>query len=216
MKLIDNKFYIPDNMEQYLGENNTLPENLVIEWCKENIDSSKVFIDIGAHIGTYTWSIAPYCKEVIAFEPTKHNYNILCGNIALANLSHKVTTYNTPLSYQEKECVFYERDEDGGTNGLATPYLEGSDDSYKITTKTLDSFVIENIGLIKIDVEGHEYEVLQGAKRTIIQNGYPPILFECWNIPELKEKLFIYLQDMGYSVSNASSPEMYIAYKEKQ
>ena len=76
MKLIDNKFYIPDNMEQYLGENNTLPEDLVIEWCKNNIKDTEKFIDIGAHVGTYAWSVAPYCKEVIAFEPTRHNYNM--------------------------------------------------------------------------------------------------------------------------------------------
>lgn len=216
MKLIDNKFYIPDNMEQYLGDNNELPESTVIEWCKNNIDSSKCFVDIGAHVGTYTWSVAPYCKEVIAFEPTKHIYNILCGNIALSNLSSKVTTYNVPLSYQTKEVTFHERADDGGTNGLNTPYLSESYDSYKVETQTLDSYVIENIGLIKIDVEGHEYEVLQGAKRTIIQNEYPPIIFECWDIPELKERLWAFLKDMGYSISTASSLEMYIAHKEKQ
>ena len=123
MKLIDNKFYIPDNMEQYLGDNNALPEELVIEWCKNNIKDTEKFIDIGAHVGTYAWSVAPYCKEVIAFEPTRHNYNMMCANIALANLSHKIQTHNIGLSSEDTYLTFHERDSDGGTNGFDTPYL---------------------------------------------------------------------------------------------
>ena len=215
MKLIDNKFYIPDNMEQYLGENNTLPEDLVIEWCKDNIKDTEKFIDIGAHIGTYAWSVAPYCKEVIAFEPTRHNYNMMCANIALANLSHKIQTHNIGLSSEDTYLTFHERDSDGGTNGFDTPYL-GKGNTQRIQVKQLDSFIIEDIGLIKIDVEGHELEVLKGAIRTIQMNGFPPILFECWDIPELKEPLWNFLNSMGYNISNASSPEMYIAYKENQ
>jgi len=215
MKLIDNQFYIPDNMEQYLGDNNALPEDLVIEWCKENIKESERFIDIGAHVGTYTWSVAPYCKEVIAFEPTRHNYNMMCANIALANLSHKVQTHNIGLSSEDTYLTFHERDSDGGTNGFDTPYL-GEGNTQRLQVKQLDSFIIEDIGLIKIDVEGHELEVLKGALRTIQMNGFPPILFECWDIPELKEPLWNFLNSMGYNISNASSPEMYIAYKENK
>ena len=51
MKLINNSFYIPESMEQYLGENQEIPEINIINWCKENIESSQRFIDIGAHIG---------------------------------------------------------------------------------------------------------------------------------------------------------------------
>ena len=217
MKLIDNKFYIPDNMEQYLGENNTLPENFVIDWCKDWFTlncKDKAFIDIGAHVGTYAWSVAPYCKEVYAFEPTRHNYNIMCANIALADLSHKIQTYNIGLSDEDTYLTFHERDDDGGTNGFDTPYL-GEGTTYQLPVKQLDDFNIFDIGLIKIDVEGHELKVLKGAEKTLQANDFPPILFECWDIPELKGKLFKYLQDRGYSVSNASSPEMYIAYKDK-
>jgi|TARA_E500000318_G_scaffold72652_1_gene67296 FkbM family methyltransferase len=215
MKLIDNKFYIPDNMEQYLGDNNALPEELVIEWCKNNIKDTEKFIDIGAHVGTYAWSVAPYCKEVIAFEPTRHNYNMMCANIALANLSHKIQTHNIGLSSEDTYLTFHERDSDGGTNGFDTPYL-GEGNTQRLQVKQLDSFIIEDIGLIKIDVEGHELEVLKGAIRTLQMNGFPPILFECWDIPELKEPLWNYLNSMGYSISNASSEEMYIAYKENK
>ena len=214
MKLINNSFYIPESMEQYLGENQEIPEINIINWCKENIESSQRFIDIGAHIGTYTWSVAPHCKEVIAFEPSRHNYNIMCANIALADLSHKVETHNIGLSSEDTYLTFHERDEDGGTNGFDTPYLGGGK-TYQLPVKTLDSFVIGDIGLVKLDVEGHELAVLKGAIRTLQMNGFPPILFECWDVPELKEPIWDFLTKLGYTISTASSTEMYIAYHNK-
>ena len=140
---------------------------------------------------------------------------MMCANIALANLSHKIQTHNIGLSSEDTYLTFHERDSDGGTNGFDTPYL-GEGNTQRLQVKQLDSFIIEDIGLIKIDVEGHELEVLKGAIRTLQMNGFPPILFECWDIPELKEPLWNYLNSMGYSISNASSEEMYIAYKENK
>jgi len=215
MKLINNSYFIPEEMEQYLGDNYALPENLIINWCIEQIDVDKRFIDIGAHIGTYSWSVAPHCKEVHAFEPTTHNYNIMCANLANLNLSDKVVTHNIGLSSQEGTLTFHERDKDGGTNGFDTPHL-GEGKKYDLSVKTLDSFNIEDIGMIKVDVEGHELEVLKGSTQTLQNNGYPPILFECWSIPELQEPLWKFLHEQGYIVSTTHEPEMFIATKEQK
>jgi len=77
--------------------------------------------------------------------------------------------------------------------------------------KRLDDLNIENIGLIKIDVEGHEIHVLKGALETLKRNNYPPILFESWDewrenhehcIPasKLRSELFQYLKELGYKI----------------
>ena len=72
---------------------------------------------------------------------------------------------------------------------------------------------------MKIDVEGYELPVLQGAIQTIQNNGYPPILFESWpsinkTNTKLKDNLFNYLFALGYTIGSTPHPEIYIAIKE--
>ena len=70
----------------------------------------------------------------------------------------------------------------------------------------LDSFNIENVGLIKIDVEGFEEKVIRGSLLTIIKSNYPPILFECWDVnfcnmtQEKHDSLFNLLKTLGYEI----------------
>jgi FkbM family methyltransferase len=75
-----------------------------------------------------------------------------------------------------------------------------------INADPLDHLEIEDfIPLIKIDVEGHELEVLDGAIETIRANEYPPILFEAWAwkpwYAERRKELFAYLQELGYEIT---------------
>ena len=218
-------YFVPEAMVQYL-DNNRVPEHEIIDWVKNNfMDTGKVFVDIGAHIGSYAWSLAPYCKDVVCFEPTKSTYNYLCGNIMLKGLSSKVTTHNIALGKEESKMLFYERSKDGGTNGLNLDYNNGkwlgnNQDQYEVEVKSLDSYKLMNIGFIKIDVEGYELAVLKGALQTIQNSQYPPILFESWpaNNPEntlLKDNLFNYLFALGYKIGKTPHPEIFIARKEQ-
>ena len=140
-------------------------------------------------------------------------------------ISLDVTTYNNALSDEEGLLPFFERSEDGGTNGFALEFNDGkwlgnNQNQYNVETKTLDSFGIRDIGLIKIDVEGYELQVLRGGTQTIQNNGYPPILFESWpstneTNTKLKDNLFNYLFALGYNIGSTPNPEIFIAIKEK-
>jgi FkbM family methyltransferase len=218
-------YFVPEAMVQYLDDNR-VPEHEIIDWVKNNfMHNEKRFIDIGAHVGTYTWTLAPYCKEVVAFEPTKRTYNFLCANVMLKNLSNKVTAHNVALGESTSRQIFYERSKDGGTNGFALEYHDGqwlgnNQDNYLMTVERLDSYSLNDIGFIKIDVEGHELQVLKGATETLKENNYPPILFESWPANNttnttLKDNLFQYLFELGYKIGGTPHPEIFIARKDK-
>jgi FkbM family methyltransferase len=192
-----------------------VPEWGHIQWCIENfIKPDLNFVDIGAHIGTYSWSIAPYANQVYSFECNPEVYNCLCANIFLKDLNHKIKAYNFGLSSEEGESTYYIRSKDGGGNGftfLGEKREESSLGTLQLPLKRLDDLNIENIGLIKIDVEGHEIHVLKGALETLKRNNYPPILFESWDewrenhehyIPssKLRSDLFQYLKELGYKI----------------
>ena len=78
--------------------------------------------------------------------------------------------------------------------------------SQEYETHTIDEYNCENLGLIKVDVEGMEEKVLRGAIGTIIRNNYPPILFELfpighYNMTEEKyNSLINFLQELGYEI----------------
>lgn len=227
MKLkTDNKLmFIPEARVAKDYFNTGFYERGYINWVTENfVNSDKNIIDIGAHIGWYTVDMAQNCNHVYSFECSPKSFNYLCANIALNSVDYKVTKYNCALSNNEGTAKYYIRDPgDGGGNGISpfefdninkTPYVD-------VPIKTLDSFELKNINFIKIDVEGHEKEVLQGAVQTIINNNYPKILFESWDdhkekegFPaiKLKQELFDFLYSLNYRIIKIGC-DMYLAEK---
>jgi FkbM family methyltransferase len=206
-------FFINDEAQaKYLiARNIHTPEEMVIQWCKENFSNKdKIFVDIGAHIGTYSWLLVDSFKHVYAFEPNPSVFNVLCANIHLRGYSNNITPYRIGLSDRNSTLQYYERGLDGGGNGFEN--TRATDIGGKlIDVRTLDSYNIDNIGFIKIDVEGHEKNVLMGSKETLKRNGYPPILFESWEpgehdeledkkVKSLRKELFDYLKTIGYSI----------------
>ena len=125
---------------QLLSGNWCSEVGLIHKMIKQYANEDKDFVDIGAHIGTWTVLMAPHFNMTHAFEPCKDTYNHLCGNLALRGISDKVETYSYGLSNQEKELEFYDRGEDGGGNGFSSrgSHVENPK-PIKVKTKTLDS-----------------------------------------------------------------------------
>jgi FkbM family methyltransferase len=201
--------------------------NEIHKVIREYADPKKDFIDIGAHVGTYSFLTAPHFNHVHSFEPNKEIYNYLCGNIALRNQSDRVDTYNLGLSNKEDELTYYKRSHDGGGNGFEDiKSTEATENMGKLKVKTLDSYNFNNIGFIKIDVEGHERNVLLGAKKTLKANNYPPILFESWTpgehvhhdidyVTKLRNELFDTIKGFGYTITSFNGcSEIFLATKQ--
>ena len=205
---LNGKAYIlpKNNLNYYI--NHGLFENRLIEWCKQFCRKDQNILDIGAHSGTYTISLADYSKHVYAFEPQKMTFYSLCGSVALSNITN-VTCINYGLGSTEQvgKQQLNIVSLDGGGSSLHNN--NNSLQTEEIEVRTLDSFNIDNIGFIKIDVEENELQTLMGSQNTLIKSNYPKILFEMNNeCPPLLE----FLKSLNYDiVSIGGCKNMFLA-----
>lgn len=172
-------------------------------------------LDIGANFGTYSIPLALEFPNVTihAFEPQRIIYYQLCANTFINSLT-TVYCHQFGLSDEEKEIDItlpnYAEETNIGAFSLDNDVRNNEyecatkGDTEKIKVKTLDSFAYKNVKLIKVDVEGHELEVLKGGVETLKANNYPAIIFEAWTWkPWYKEKrqaVFQFLTDLGYEI----------------
>lgn len=141
-----------------------------------------LFLDIGANLGLYSCVIASQniVPRTIAFEPDRENFARLSRNIALNRLAQRVEAHKVAVGSTAGTAVLHPsaRDNRGQSMLGETPpgYTEGT--SYEVTVVKLDDFITsaDQKIVIKMDVEGHEGEVLTGAERLLTRNsGYAQI-----------------------------------------
>jgi len=135
-----------------------------------------VVVDIGANIGNHSLYFSDYFTEVLAFEPHPFTYKLLAMN---AELVANVRCFNCGLSSETRTASMVL---DGrNMSGARVARVGNGGSASSIRLETLDMFIGATCGrsvrLIKIDVEGHEFEVLAGAEVTI-RKHQPIILFE--------------------------------------
>ena len=212
-------YILPKNLASYYITHGLFESNL-ITWCKQFIQKDKggVFLDIGAHTGTWALTLAPLAKHVFAFEPQKMTYYALCGSTALSNLKN-ITCINKGLGSHEQQgkMPLYVVSDDGG-GSTVQPTSSNVLRQEEIEIITLDSLHINDICFIKMDVEENELSVLQGAVETLKNNNYPPIVFECndTNLAlNINHNLHRFINiELGYNITPISGvANMFLAYK---
>ena len=154
-------------------------------------------LDIGANIGTHTLFLAQAVGpsgRVVAFEPVRALFHLLCGNLALNNLSN-VEAIPTAVG---RECgrAGAPRIDLGATGnfGAAALTADGIKDNVPVTT--VDALDLDRCHLIKADVEGMESDVISGAVHTVRRHS--PILFLENEVPEQSPRLLEKLAEFGY------------------
>lgn len=125
-------------------------------------DQKRTCIDIGANVGLWACDLVKSFDHVIAFEPVTEFIECFKKNVQGSNY----TIYQMALGRAES---FIEMNIVQGNTGH-THIDQSSIGKGTIPLKTLDSFNLTNVDMIKIDVEGFEGEILAGAMKTIEQN----------------------------------------------
>lgn len=152
-----------------------------------------VVIDVGAHMGFFTVKVAKKVKEVVAFEPDPYSFRFLSMNIKYNELQN-VRAFNYALGDRDA-CMFLERG-----YGYGRTRLTESNTGYVCRIKPLDS-VVKELGItptvIKIDTEGHEMKVLEGAKVTLTRCK-PKLIIASYHYPDEWKYVTKYLTGMGF------------------
>ena len=166
--------------------------SLISNLVKNNQNS----IDIGANLGLFTFFMSRASKHVFAFEPNPYPLENLKGLV-----DSNVTVLPIALGNNDGpvEIKIPHHRKGWSSNGASLASKEINDGKIiNIQCRKLDSLNIENIGLIKIDVEGFEIEVIRGAKDTILKNK--PIMIIENEIVHTKDtnELFTTMNEFGY------------------
>ena len=165
------------------------------------VDPQKLAIDVGANKGLYTYFLAKTAKQVIAFEPHKKLYEFLQKATPV-----NVTVINKCLSDKDEMVDFHVPIVNGKVSYNISSIEADMVNKYethieRVEAVTLDHFNFENVGFIKIDVEGHEINVLKGALKTI-QTSKPVLQIEILADPAFvnDHEVVRLLRDTDYEV----------------
>jgi FkbM family methyltransferase len=132
------------------------------------VPQGRIAIDVGANKGVYSHLLARVAQSVEAFEPNPKIYSVLTRYLPPNVVAHQVALSN---AVGTAELIVPMRG--GGfsnqTASLNPRKRNAGAGVVKVAQRTLDSYGFNNVGFIKIDVEGFEPAVLEGARETIMR-----------------------------------------------
>lgn len=159
------------------------------------VDADRPAVDVGAWWGPWTYWLARRCPEVIAVEPNpvmaEHLARVAPDNVRVEALA---------LSDDDGEGALWVPD-GRGRDALAS--LDGDDDGHgefvSVPLRRLDDLGLDDVGFLKVDVEGHEFAVLRGAAETL-RRCRPVILVELEEVRATTPmgETIDYLAGLGY------------------
>jgi FkbM family methyltransferase len=157
-------------------------EPQVLDLLKQTITPGAVVLDVGANVGVSAMMMARWCGpegHIHAFEPSPSPKQLLTEHLRMNGLSDRVTVCASALSDAEGTTTFYASGI-SGKSALSDVNIGQSSEQVQVPVTTIDAYCrAKNIkpSLIKIDVEGFEFNVLNGARNTL-KEVRPSILVE--------------------------------------
>jgi FkbM family methyltransferase len=149
-----------------------------IELLLQLVKPGQTAVDVGANIGTVTVPLAKRVGRlgtVIAIEPQRRVFTLLCANIALNGLMNVRPIFAAAGAAQGTARIA--RPRPNTNHNVGNVSLNTVKASEEVSVVPLDSLELESCALVKIDVEGMEAQVLAGAAATIARLR-PLIYFE--------------------------------------
>ena len=174
-----------------------------LDFVASIIDGKELF-DVGANIGSYTLSLHNKAKHIYAFEASRINIGYLNDNIRGNKIKNVMTVHKAVSDEDNKKIKLYLSPDTGGNNSI---YERFNGEFETVETVTLDSFYANNeissVDVIKIDVEGAEFDVIRGASE-VLDTFKPVLIIEFNKFTAEKagydlEQLYDYLKNMKFN-----------------
>jgi FkbM family methyltransferase len=192
-------------------------ENIEIEFILNVLEPGMIFFDAGANVGLFTISAAKKIggKCIFAFEPCASTYALLKQNVQLNGLPD-VNVAQIALGDAVGEGVLQVnvRGKDGlNTLGRATHSESKAVGQEEVTITTLDVFMkdhdISHVDVMKVDIEGGELMLFQGARELLERADAPLILYESGYLTRgfgyHPVEIIWFLESCGYTVFTLNS-----------
>jgi len=160
------------------------------EWALPHVNQFRTYIDIGAHNGDTCIDLVDTFQRVYAFEPNPES---------IKDIPDTIKKFPFALGNKKEALVLTIPDKGYNNNkhGSIVRHQSGIR-QYSVSVKTLDGFEFKEVDLIKIDVEGMELEVLEGAIHTIMK-WRPVVLFENKR-SRYNKKLVDFFNEISYTI----------------
>jgi FkbM family methyltransferase len=197
------KMYLPlfyvDHIQKIIFQNREFYEIKTLEFLKLHFKEFHHAVDIGTNIGNH---MLYYCshlaaKQVICFEPNKMNRDTLQKNVSLNCLEQTVTVY--PFALGAENGTGVQRDFTLGNTGMNRVDKlkdETNIPADAVEIRSLDSFNLQQINFVKIDVEGFEADVLKGASETLLRCK-PVVMIEVFE--NSRQQIDEMMTNLGYN-----------------
>lgn len=165
-------------------------EPFTVEWIERAIRPGDVLYDIGANVGAYSLVAAKQAAgdlRVIAFEPSYSTYATLCENVVLNDAARVIKPLQVLLGSRTEIAELYLPDRQAGAALHGRPEGEGArereQDGYgqPVLAYRLDDLVREGLAApshVKLDVDGAELSVLEGAPETLAGTALRSLMIE--------------------------------------
>lgn len=191
------QLYIPDGDRFFRGVFEKTGDKFdytSLQTSLKHVQDWRYAVEVGAHVGSWTRVLADRFKNVLAFEPMQANFGCLARNTAhLKN----VTLMSCAIGAEIGRCSM----KDGHENSGQAHVVDGSD----LPVFPLDMFGLQTLDFLKIDAEGFELQVIEGARATILR-CQPVVLIEenglCSRYRIKPGAAGVALEELGYTLAD--------------
>ncbi len=164
--------------------------NKINEYAIPYIKNFHTYIDVGAYKGDTCIPLLGKFKRIYAFEPNPETAKNIPNTI-------KVFDYALGNKNDMVELTIPNNGKNDYSQGSVSRFSEGVT-SWLVEQTTLDSFNIDNVSLIKIDVEDYEFEILEGSVQTLLRCK-PVVMFDSKVEWQVRESINL-LREIGYTL----------------